>query len=223
MTATFDDPINGDSINSDSLGAHARVLLRQPTPWILLPWFAAALTVRMALGGWTWRDPVIVAALVLLQPFVEWILHVGVLHFRPRNLGNRTIDLHLARKHREHHDDPKDIGLTLIPIPELVATVVGVSLGAWFLAIDHRDAATVAATVALLMGIYEWVHFLIHSSYKPKSRHYRSIRRSHRLHHFRNQRYWLGVTSNAADRVLGTFPAPAEVELVDSQRRAGKD
>jgi sterol desaturase/sphingolipid hydroxylase (fatty acid hydroxylase superfamily) len=51
---------------------------------------------------------------------------------------------------------------------------------------------------------YEWCHFLIDSPYRPRSRYSRSIRRSHRLHHSKNEHYWFGLSSDATDRVLGT-------------------
>jgi hypothetical protein len=178
-----------------------------------VPWFSAATVARVVRGDWTWRDPVILAVIVVLQPFSEWVIHVTVLHFRPRRIGGRTLDLHLAWEHRKHHRDPKDVSLTLIPTAELVGAVALVSVVAWLVAIDHRDALTVMASVALMLGIYEWTHYLIHSSHRPRSRHYRSIRRAHRLHHYRNERYWMGITTNVADRVLGTFPERSAVEL----------
>ncbi len=58
---------------------------------------------------------------------------------------------------------------------------------------------------------YEWCHFLIHSPYVPRNRFYASARRSHRLHHYKNERYWFGVTSNLGDRVIGTNPAAGDV------------
>jgi sterol desaturase/sphingolipid hydroxylase (fatty acid hydroxylase superfamily) len=58
----------------------------------------------------------------------------------------------------------------------------------------------------VLVGIYEWTHFLIHTAYRPRSRYYRSIRRGHRLHHFKNEHYWHGITNTVSDRVLGTAP-----------------
>jgi len=54
---------------------------------------------------------------------------------------------------------------------------------------------------------YEWAHHLIHSAYRPKGRYYRYISRAHRLHHFRNEHYWYGVTIHLGDHVLRTFPA----------------
>jgi hypothetical protein len=42
--------------------------------------------------------------------------------------------------------------------------------------------------------------------YQPKHAHYRTIWRSHRLHHFKNERYWFGVSSDVAGHVFGTSP-----------------
>jgi sterol desaturase/sphingolipid hydroxylase (fatty acid hydroxylase superfamily) len=72
-------------------------------------------------------------------------------------------------------------------------------------------AATGLLTSYVILGLYEWCHFLIHSPYRPRGRYYRSIWRSHRLHHYKNERYWFGITSNLGDRVLGTFPDQTEV------------
>ena len=35
--------------------------------------------------------------------------------------------------------------------------------------------------------------------------------RNHRLHHFKNEHYWMGVTMHLGDRVLGTLASPKEV------------
>jgi hypothetical protein len=64
----------------------------------------------------------------------------------------------------------------------------------------------------VLVGIYEWTHFLIHTAYRPRSRYYRSIWRGHRLHHFKNEHYWHGITNTVGDRVLGTFPDQRNIE-----------
>ena len=70
---------------------------------------------------------------------------------------------------------------------------------------------------------YEWTHHLIHSSYRPRHRYYRSIWRAHRLHHYRNEHYWFGVTVNLADHVLRTFPARDEVPLSPTARSLGTE
>ena len=60
---------------------------------------------------------------------------------------------------------------------------------------------------------YEWVHFLIHTDYKPKTAAYRRLYKSHRLHHFRNENYWFGVSRLAADKVLNTSPERDDVPM----------
>ena len=63
----------------------------------------------------------------------------------------------------------------------------------------------------ILVGAYEWTHFLIHTAYRPRSRYYRSIWRNHRLHHYKNEHYWHGITNTLSDRVLRTLPDQADV------------
>ena len=69
---------------------------------------------------------------------------------------------------------------------------------------------------------YEWVHLLVHTRYRPTMRYYRRLARNHRLHHYRNEKYWLGVTSNTGDRIMGTYPRhAADVPLSDTARMLG--
>ena len=63
----------------------------------------------------------------------------------------------------------------------------------------------------VMVAVYEWTHFLIHTSHRPRSRYYRSIWRNHRLHHFKNEHYWHGITNTIGDRVLRTHPDQADV------------
>ena len=75
-----------------------------------------------------------------------------------------------------------------------------------------EQALTFVATVGAAGIVYEWVHYLVHSDYKPRSRAYRAVYRHHRLHHFKNENYWLTVTTaHSADRLFGTDPDPADV------------
>jgi hypothetical protein len=62
-----------------------------------------------------------------------------------------------------------------------------------------------------MVFVYEWTHFLIHTAYRPRSRAYKTIWRNHRLHHFKNEHFWHGITNNLSDRVLGTNPEAREV------------
>jgi len=92
-----------------------------------------------------------------------------------------------------------------------VVLVLGVPIG--LAAGGVPWAALLSAAIAgyVLVGVYEWVHYLIHTAYVPRTRAYRSVWRNHRLHHFKNEHYWHGITNTIADHALGTFPDHRDV------------
>ena len=200
-----------------TLGQAAREFWRHPTPWMILTLVVGAVAARIAVGGLALRDLWAPLVLALLFPFVEWVIHVFILHWRPRKLSRVTVDTLVARDHRRHHANPREIDLVFIPtptLPWLIAAIVALPLG-----IGALVGAPVSATLSfivveslILMG-YEWTHYLVHTDYKPRHRFYKAVWRNHRLHHFKNEHYWFSVTtSGTSDRVLGTYPDPATVE-----------
>jgi hypothetical protein len=182
-----------------------------------------ALVVRVALGGWRIGDAVAAAVILALEPFTEWIVHVTVLHLRPFTVRGRTFDPIVSRRHRAHHRDPKVIRLVLIPRGVLARLLVFAFPLYWLIAPTLREALTATVTGYAMLLAYEWTHFLIHSTYVPRSRYYRYIWRAHRLHHFKNEKYWFGVTVHLADHVLRTFPAKDAVETSPTARTLGVD
>jgi hypothetical protein len=203
------------------LSAWARVFAGYPGPRIILAGLVVVTTARVALWRWHWWDLLIVGAFVAAQPFTEWLIHVFVLHFRPRAVAGRTIDPYISRKHRLHHLDPRDVPLVFIPLPTLLGMLVGggVVLG---LAFRSAERSLTAGVIALLLVlVYEWTHFLIHSPYRPRSAFYRYVWRAHRLHHFKNENYWFGVTVHLADHVLRTFPEKSDVPTSSTCRTLG--
>src|SRR4051812_7126552 len=82
------------------------IFASQTNPRMIAGMLTAALAVRLALGHWTVGDLLVVAAILALEPFTEWVTHVTVLHLRPVTIGRRSIELHIARRHRLHHLDP---------------------------------------------------------------------------------------------------------------------
>jgi Fatty acid hydroxylase superfamily len=195
-----------------ALAGAGREFWRHPTPWL----FAVALTVaviaRIAVGDWQTGDAVVPFAVAAAFPFLEWTIHVFVLHWRPRRVGKLTLDTLLARKHREHHIAPRDVKLVFIPLQPAVGAVVSAVLIALLL-FPRTGMGLTFLVVMLAFGLlYEWCHYLVHTDYKPKTAVYRVIWRDHRLHHFKNEHYWFGVTTpGTADRVLRTYPDPATV------------
>lgn len=205
-----------------TLRTAARVFSTYRSPQLILVVLVAAVAGRVALGGWSWWDLLGPGIVVALQPFTEWTIHVFLLHFRPRTVGRVRIDPLVSRKHRAHHADPKDLELVFIPVPVVVGLLVGLS-ALCLAALPLERGLTTLAGALVVLATYEWTHYLIHSTYRPRHRLYRYVWRAHRNHHFRNEHYWFGVTVHLADHLLGTFPEKTDVELSPTARTLGVD
>jgi hypothetical protein len=172
-------------------------------------------------GGFGIWDLLALPIMIALQPFVEWLIHVFVLHHKPRQVFGVTWDYHAARHHRAHHRDPWDLRYVVIPLPALAVGAVVTPLVAWLLAPNFGVVLTIVTSSTTMTLAYEWVHFLVHTSYVPKHWWMKRLWRLHRLHHFKNERYWMGVTRHLGDVVLGTFPDKDAVPTSDTARTLG--
>jgi len=203
-----------------TLAEARRLFATKPTARILVAYILATAAARVAAGRFSWVDGVIVLAILAAEPFTEWLIHVHLLHFRPRASG---FDLSIAKKHRAHHADPRDLDILFIPMGVIVlAPLVGIGLPLVAQA-GLAHALTYGLTGFSMLFAYEWTHFLIHTPYQPRTRTYRRIWRAHRWHHFRNEHYWFGVTVHTADRLLGTYPAKDDVPLSPTAKNLSAD
>ncbi len=200
------DPHSSRQEPNPSLLTVFLVFIRYSSPALLILFTTLALVARLALGHFTLWDLVLPVAILAVQPFVEWLIHTFVLHFKPRTILGLKFDLHAARLHRAHHRAPWQ--LSLIFMPKLTGAIgLGLAAVGWYLVAPtpYLFSTAILATLGMALS-YEWIHYLTHTNYLPRTEFYRKRWRYHRLHHFKNEHYWLGVTSNFGDRVLGTFP-----------------
>jgi hypothetical protein len=227
-TQTHSDPLTASpetvptrNATGPSLLDCARVFARQPSPPYLLGAVALALAARVVQGDFSWRDLVMVAGLIALTPFVEWAIHVYLLHARPFTLLGRKVEILSAREHRAHHEAPAVLEGVLLPVYAVLIFLVAIAAVNWALSFPIHlvlggprlaYATTGVLTSFAILAAYEWTHFLIHTPHRARSRYYKAIWRNHRLHHYKNERYWFGVTSTVGDRVIGTLPDQRAVE-----------
>jgi hypothetical protein len=215
-----------------TLGDCWRSFMRRRTPPVLGAAILAATVVRIALGHYGWRDVVVAAGVIGLTPLAEWAIHVYLLHAKPMRLAGRRYELLAAREHRAHHQAPAELDGVLIPryavlifVPLIAVTVWALSFPIHIVLGGDRlaHAATGLLVSYVILGAYEWCHFLIHTPYRPRGRYYRSIWRGHRLHHYKNEHYWFGVTSTVGDHILRTAPNQTEVSKSNTARTLGVD
>jgi hypothetical protein len=198
-----------------------RDFFRRPSPYVIGAGIVALVVTRVAIGDPTWRDAIAVGVMLAVYPFGEWAIHVYLLHMPKFRFRGREVEALPARNHREHHEAPDDLSQLLLEPRELGALLlgsvpftVGLLTGLVTLAVGSPPIGAVvsaALTGYCCVFVYEWTHFLIHTAVRPRSRFYRQVWRNHRLHHFKNEHYWHGITQNWSDRILGTNPDQSEV------------
>jgi len=203
-----------DTLPRDAATA-LRVFITHASPLLIALIIAPLAAWRLALGGFGWADAVVALALVAYFPFNEWLIHVFMLHYKPRTVFGRTIDFYLPVTHRRHHADPWNLKWVFIPRHVHFWTLPAIVLILW-LGWDERAPVLTGLVTYLLLGLhYEWVHFLAHIPWSPSGpvigTYYQRRVREHRYHHFRNENFWWGVSMGLGDRVLRTAPPVEDV------------
>lgn len=219
----------GPALRSSDLATKrgiASVYLRHGSARVLIVAAAVLATARVVVGDVGRGDLVALGATIAMAGTVEWIIHRFLLHADDDSFASRRLGT--GAGHREHHLDPTHLEwLMLRGIDAAVfVTAFGAVTAAWSVPLMWVTGSSVlggfltAWTLAAIgLAHYEWVHLMVHTRYRPRTRYYRRLARNHRLHHFRNEDYWLGVTSNSGDRLLRTYPKhKTDVPLSDTAR-----
>ena len=192
--------------------ALARALLSNASPLVLILIVSSAWIGRVALGGWSWWDLLAGTIVLALWPPLEWLIHRFLLHSRPRRIGPFVLDALNAKMHRAHHLQPWNFDHVFVPIHTYLYAAPIFGLAFWFGTALHPSFGTGVALFATLGLHYEWCHSMAHSNYVPKSAIYKRIWKNHRLHHFKNEHYWLGVSNLIGDQIFGTKPEHSDVQ-----------
>jgi len=201
----------------------ARVSCRYGSLRLLAIGLAGLAIARLAVGGFGLGDLLAAGAVAAAWPWLEWTLHVTLLHLRPFTIAGRRIDPEFARRHRAHHREPWRFELIFLPL-WVHALTAPLSIALAF-ALAPSPALALSALVALFaMALqYEWVHFLVHTRVWPRRKAFQRLWRNHRLHHFKSERHWFGFTVVAVDRLMGTAPDPRSVPTSPTCRTLGVD
>ena len=212
-TSTTDRPgtTDGRARRSISLGEAFTEFTRWPSPRFIAALLVTAVVARSMTAGWTVVDLWLAVGMLVAQPFVEWTAHVLLLHMKPVAVGRFTFDPLFARKHREHHADPRIMELTFLPTVVVVQLAAVVVLAALFAFPRVSLGLTFLVTIGFIGIVYEWTHYLVHTDYRPKRWLYRKLWTHHRLHHYKNENYWFAFTATYPDVAFRTDPDPSEV------------
>ena len=137
------------------------------SPKIILFAILAALALRLVLGDFTYWDAVALVAMIAVYPFGEWAIHVHLLHLKPFRMRGRRVELATARSHRMHHENPTRLDLINFAVPEALAILllaVPVAAAPILLILGAGPFVAALLTGYVLVLVYEWTHFLIHTA-----------------------------------------------------------
>lgn len=170
----------------------------------------------LGLSGQAALSPLWIVVGALLFYLSEYSWHRFAFHAPPAPWPWLRILQH--RLHYDHHVEPNRLDLLFLPywflIPNLVITglLVALALGA-------------ARTPSVLLGVmlallhYEWVHYVAHIPYAPRTAFGRWMKQYHLRHHFINEKLWFGVSNPSLDIVYRTYRAPKGVEKSATVRK----
>jgi sterol desaturase/sphingolipid hydroxylase (fatty acid hydroxylase superfamily) len=158
----------------------------------------------------TWSVLLFFVIGIITYMFSEYLTHRFLFHIKaPKN--EFLLNL-IKRLHYDHHTMPNDLKLLFLPIwysaPNLTALVL------LFYLISGSIVSTLAFSVGVLFMffVYEWKHYVAHRPIKPKTRFGKWVKRTHILHHYKNENYWYGVSTPFVDAIFGTLKDEKEVE-----------
>jgi 4-hydroxysphinganine ceramide fatty acyl 2-hydroxylase len=122
------------------------------------------------------------------------------------------------RLHYDHHVEPDRLDLLFLPVWFLVPTLAITALDYVLL---FGWAVVASATFGLTLAIfhYEWVHYVAHIPYQPRTRPARWLKQYHLRHHFISEKFWFGVSNPSMDFVGLTYKEARDVSCSGTTRK----
>ncbi|EGQ20303.1 fatty acid hydroxylase FAH1P [Sporosarcina newyorkensis 2681] len=150
----------------------------------------------------------------------EYVIHRFLFHMKTPN--NPFLLKAIRRLHFDHHFDPNDLKLLFLPI---WFSLPGFSL---FAVIFYSITSDFQLMIAYLAGIviyflyYEWKHYIAHRPIQPRTEIGKKLKKAHLWHHFKNEKYWYGVTHTSVDKAFGTYKNQKLVEKSETAKNLEK-
>ena len=146
---------------------------------LLIASWCFCLYVRYETGRWSTIDILVIGSAIALWPIIERGVHRYQMHRIPGTVFN---------SHAEHHRCPYDptSGIT----PEAYSGLI------WAVSMLFWGRPLLSTFLVMLIGIllfYDWIHYLIHTAHKPRTRWGRAVVANHRRHHFKDHDKYNGL------------------------------
>jgi 4-hydroxysphinganine ceramide fatty acyl 2-hydroxylase len=160
---------------------------------------------------------------------IVWIV-IGALTFYVSEYGFHRFAFHAEpsgfpfvrklqhRLHYDHHTEPERLDLLFLPLWFLIPNLVLTALG-YALIFGWVTVASAIFGVTLAIFQYEWVHYIAHGPYQPRTRAGRWLKQYHLRHHFISEKFWFGVSNPSMDFVGRTYRTARDVTRSTTTRK----
>ncbi|HTU69989.1 MAG TPA: sterol desaturase family protein [Candidatus Baltobacteraceae bacterium] len=116
------------------------------------------------------------------------------------------------RLHYDHHIDPPKLELLFLPLWFVLPTTL-LYFGLYAAITRNLPFAfSLAFGSVCALFYYEWVHYVAHIPFTPKTTFGRFVKKYHLWHHFKNEHFWYGVTNPSMDFAGASY---RDVEAVE--------
>ena len=139
----------------------------------------------------------------------EYTFHRYAFHAPPMTRVPFILKLQ-HRLHYDHHSEPNRLDLLFLPLWFVLPNLAITGFLAWLIWPSAASVCTLLAGTAAAILYYEWVHFIAHIPYKPRTVWGRWIKKYHLWHHFKNEHLWFGVTNPGFDFIMHSYENVAD-------------
>ncbi|MGD6801994.1 sterol desaturase family protein [Rossellomorea vietnamensis] len=159
---------------------------------------------------------------LLVFMFSEYLTHRYLFHLKAPD--NPLLLKFLKRIHYDHHKYPNDLKLLFLPVWYSIPNFAALSAIFYIITSSVEGTVSFGIGLILMLLVYEWRHFIAHRPIKPKTRFGKWVKKTHTLHHFKNENFWYGVSTPFVDALFGSLKEQTDVEtsetVKDLEKRA---
>lgn len=158
---------------------------------------------------------------IVFYTFNEYMTHRFLFHLKPPK--NAFLLKMLRRLHYDHHVYPDDLKLLFLPVWFSIPSFT------IYLLITYGITKSVTVTLSFGIGmiimllVYEWKHYIAHKPIRPFTKFGRWLKKQHILHHYKNEKFWFGVSNPVFDFIFRTLKDGKDVELSETARNLEKE
>ena len=155
--------------------------------------------------------PAFIVIGIVTYMFSEYLTHRFLFHIKtPKNPFLLKL---IKRLHYDHHKMPNDLTLLFLPIWYSFPNLLLLCLIFYFLSGSLLFTLAFSTGLLAMFFVYEWKHYVAHRPFKPKTRFGQWIKKTHILHHYKNENYWYGVSTPFVDVLFGTLKNEKDVQM----------